>query len=148
MKADSLSFTRRCEACQLHRNKIHAPTIEVAQFSNSMAFHTWTFDFIRPISPPYQGNIWVLAATECYTKWVEAIALRRATRLVMANSTRDNIFYHFGIPKLILSDNGMPFINSHVRYVNNKDSIMSSRHLTILKRMAKPKPLIKLYLKC
>lgn len=111
-----------------------------------MAFHTWTFDFIRPISPPYQRNIWVLAATECYTKWVEAIALRRATRPVMANSTRDNIFYHFGIPKLILSDNGTPFINSHVRY--SKDSIMPSRHLTILKRIAKLIPLIKLYLKC
>lgn len=47
-------------------------------------------------------------------KWVKAVALKLATRLVVANFIQNNIFSRFGIPKRILSDNWTPFINSYV----------------------------------
>lgn len=53
--------------------------------------------------------------TECYRKWVEAIALKRATGPVVANFIRSNILCRFGIPKRILSDNSPSFVNSHVK---------------------------------
>lgn len=115
MEADSFSFAQRCQACQLHGNMIHAPVVELHSLETPWPFHTWTFDLIELINPPFRGNIWILAATECHTNWVEAIALKRAIGLVVTNFIYDNIFCQFRIPKRILSDNGIPFINSHVR---------------------------------
>lgn len=43
------------------------------------------------------------------------IALKRASGPAVANFIRDDIFCRFGIPKLILSDNVTPFINSYIR---------------------------------
>lgn len=49
------------------------------------------------------------------TKWVEAIPMKRADGATVANFIRENSIFRFGIPKVILSDNGTPFINRHVR---------------------------------
>ncbi|XP_059654467.1 uncharacterized protein LOC132301208 [Cornus florida] len=57
---------------------------------------------------------WILVATEVYTKWVEAIALSTATGQVVENFIKENIICRFGIPRVILSDNGTPFINSRL----------------------------------
>uniref|UniRef100_A0A2N9EZ34 RNA-directed DNA polymerase n=1 Tax=Fagus sylvatica TaxID=28930 RepID=A0A2N9EZ34_FAGSY len=42
-------------------------------------FHTWGLDLIGPINPSSGGYIWILVATEYFSKWVEAIPLRKAT---------------------------------------------------------------------
>uniref|UniRef100_A0A2N9IHQ7 Integrase catalytic domain-containing protein n=1 Tax=Fagus sylvatica TaxID=28930 RepID=A0A2N9IHQ7_FAGSY len=80
-------------------------------------FHTWGLDLIGPINPPSGGYIWILAATEYFTKWVEAIPLRKATGAAVANFIREHIITRFGIPHKIISDNGTPFVNKDVREV-------------------------------
>lgn len=40
---------------------------------------------LRPHRSPSKGHIWILATTECYTKWVETVALPRATRAAIDN---------------------------------------------------------------
>ena len=54
-------------------------------------------------------------ATKYFTKWVEAIPLRKATRRAMANFIKENIIVRFGVPYRIISDNGTPFVNREVR---------------------------------
>ena len=52
--------------------------------------------------------------TELFTKWVEAVALKKAIGGSMANFLRENIICHFGVPNKIISDNGTPFVNKDV----------------------------------
>ena len=54
-------------------------------------------------------------ATEYFTKWVEAIPLRKATGVVVANFIREHIITRFGIPYKLITDNSTPFINKDVR---------------------------------
>ena len=54
-------------------------------------------------------------ATKYFTKWAEAVPLRKATRGVVANFIKENIIVRFGVPHRIISDNGTPFVNSDVR---------------------------------
>ena len=56
-------------------------------------------------------------ATEYFTKWVEAIPLRKETSAAVANFIREHIVTHFGKPYKLISDNGTPFINKVVREV-------------------------------
>ncbi|OMO98613.1 reverse transcriptase [Corchorus capsularis] len=62
-----------------------------------------------------QGHIWILAATECFTKWVEAVPLKKATGPAVASFIKENVVCRFGIPRRIISDNGTPFVNKDVR---------------------------------
>lgn len=39
IESDSLSFTRRCKACQMHGNRIHAPTVELHSLATPWPFH-------------------------------------------------------------------------------------------------------------
>uniref|UniRef100_A0A2N9FKB3 RNA-directed DNA polymerase n=1 Tax=Fagus sylvatica TaxID=28930 RepID=A0A2N9FKB3_FAGSY len=72
---------------------------------------------IGPINPASGGYIWILVATEYFSKWVEAIPLRKATGAAVANFIREHIITRFGIPHKIISDNGTPFVNKNVREV-------------------------------
>ena len=54
-------------------------------------------------------------ATEYFTKWVEAIPLKKATGPVVANFIREHIICRFGIPHKIVTDNGTLFVNKDVR---------------------------------
>uniref|UniRef100_A0A2N9IB95 RNA-directed DNA polymerase n=1 Tax=Fagus sylvatica TaxID=28930 RepID=A0A2N9IB95_FAGSY len=70
-----------------------------------------------PSIPASGGCIWILVATEYFTKWAEAIPLRKATGAAVANFIREHIITRFGIPYKLITDNGTPFINKDVREV-------------------------------
>ena len=78
-------------------------------------FHTWGLDLVGPVNPLSRGYIWILVATEYFTKWAEAVPLRKAIEGAMANFIKENIIVRFGVPHRIISDNGTPFVNSDVR---------------------------------
>ncbi|XP_028077305.1 uncharacterized protein LOC114279278 [Camellia sinensis] len=114
MEADAKMYAKRCKPCQLHGNLIHAPTTDLHSSSPPWPFHTWAMDLIGPISQPSRGHIWIVTATETYTKWVEAIPLKKATGDAVSNFFREFIICRFGIPGVILLDNGTPFVNRQV----------------------------------
>lgn len=68
MEADSLTFTQRWQACQLYRNRIHAPTAKLHSMATPSPFYTWAFNLIDPINPPSWGNIWILTLRKHYIK--------------------------------------------------------------------------------
>ena len=70
---------------------------------------------VGPINPPSRGSIWILVATEYFTKWAEAVLLQKATGGTVANFIKENIIVRFGVSHKIISDNGTPFVNSDVR---------------------------------
>ena len=65
---------------------------------------------------------------EYFTKWVEAVPLKKATGPTVANFIREHIICRFGIPHKIVSDNGTPFVNKGVsklldhRHIKHKKS--------------------------
>ena len=67
------------------------------------------------MNPPSHGDIWILVATEYFTKWVEAVPLRKARGGAVANFIKENIIIRFEVPHRIINDNGTPFVNNDVR---------------------------------
>ena len=86
-------------------------------------FHSWGLDFIGPINPPSEGCTWILVATELFTKWVETVAMKKATGSSVANFLRENIICHFGVPNEIIFDNDTPFLNKDVSRLIERYSI-------------------------
>jgi hypothetical protein len=48
----------------------------------------------------------VLLATDYFTKWVEAIPLKKVTSENMVEFVKEHIIYRFGIPQTITTDQG------------------------------------------
>uniref|UniRef100_A0A2N9I5K1 Uncharacterized protein n=1 Tax=Fagus sylvatica TaxID=28930 RepID=A0A2N9I5K1_FAGSY len=117
MKKDTVDFVKSCHTCQLQANLIHTHPTSLQNMATPWPFHTWGLDLIGPINPSSGGYIWILVATEYFSKWVEAIPLRKATGAAVANFIREHIITRFGIPHKIISDNGTPFVNKNVREV-------------------------------
>ena len=51
----------------------------------------------------------LLVAIDYFTKWVEAEALATITETKVPNFVWKNIVYRFGIPRMIISNNGRQF---------------------------------------
>uniref|UniRef100_A0A2N9F487 Uncharacterized protein n=1 Tax=Fagus sylvatica TaxID=28930 RepID=A0A2N9F487_FAGSY len=105
MKKDTADFVKSCHTCQLQANLIHTHPTSLQNMATPWPFHTWGLDLIGPINPSSGGYIWILVATEYFSKWVEAIPLRKATGAAVANFIREHIITRFGIPHKIISDN-------------------------------------------
>ena len=84
-------------------------------------------------------------ATEYFTKWVEAVPLRKATEGAVANFIKENIIVRFGVPHRIISDNGTPLVNSDVRrMLEFTKSSTTGHHLITLKGMGRQRQQTKL----
>uniref|UniRef100_A0A2N9J549 Reverse transcriptase domain-containing protein n=1 Tax=Fagus sylvatica TaxID=28930 RepID=A0A2N9J549_FAGSY len=90
-KQDMADFIKSCHTCQLQANLIHTHPTNLQNMVTPWPFHTWGLDLIGPINLPFGGYIWILVATEYFSKWVEVISLRKATDAAVANFIREHI---------------------------------------------------------
>lgn len=68
-----------------------------------------TIDFVGPINPNSNaGHKWILTATNYFTRWMEAVALREANENSVLNFY-DELATRFGVPESIISDNALAF---------------------------------------
>ncbi|XP_020266913.1 protein NYNRIN-like [Asparagus officinalis] len=73
-------------------------------------------DIVGPIHPPSsKGHSYILAATDYFSKWAEAIPLKETRGVDVVNFVRTHLIYRFGIPARIISDNGTPFKNQDMQ---------------------------------
>ncbi|XP_060182770.1 uncharacterized protein LOC132612672 [Lycium barbarum] len=100
-----------CKACQFHANFIHQPPEVLHPTVASWPFDAWGLDVVGPLPKSSGGHLYILAATDYFSKWAEAVALKEVKKENVANFIRVNIIYRFGIPSYIITDNGKPFSN-------------------------------------
>src|SRR5262249_50717107 len=113
LEKDCADFAKRCTKCQLHANKIHAPSSSLHPISAPWPFAMWAFDVVGPIedsSGEIKRKSFILTATEYFTKWVEAEAFAEIKASTVVKFIRSNIIARFGIPRDIVTDNGPQFV--------------------------------------
>jgi hypothetical protein len=76
-------------------------------------FYQWGFDVVGPINPKYiKRHMYILIATDYFTKWPEAVALKKADAEELIRFLKENIFSRFGVPNKFIIENGSIFIGS------------------------------------
>jgi len=73
-------------------------------------FNCWGVDFVGPLPSSY-GNVYILAAVDNVSKWVEAIATLQNDAMTVIKFLKKNIFSRFGVPRVLISDGGTHFCN-------------------------------------
>jgi len=83
-------------------------------------------DINVPISPPSsKGYQFILARTNYFSKWAEAISLREVKTTDMIKFIKHYVVYHFDVPQWIVHDSGPQFVSHALQRFCNKLRIQS-----------------------
>ena len=107
---DCFKYFKGCQGCQKFGNIQRAPASVMNPIIKPWPFRGWAIDLIGQIYPPSsKGHKFLLVATDYFTKWVEAIPLKKVTLANMIDFVKEHIIYRFGIPQTITTDQGTMF---------------------------------------
>jgi hypothetical protein len=110
---DSYKFARSYDKCQKFVGKERLSAMPLQPVLLDFPFSKWGLDFIGPINPPsFAGHIFILTATDYFTKWTEVVPLRHAHDEKVISFLESNIFSRFSISLEIITNNGPTFIST------------------------------------
>ncbi|KAH9293759.1 hypothetical protein KI387_041035, partial [Taxus chinensis] len=112
--SDCFTWIKRCKSYAFFKGKEKLAALPLHPISVDQPFMQWGLDFIGVINPnSSQGHKWILTATDYFTKWTEAVALKEANESSILDFY-EGIVTRFGVPATIISDNALAFIGSKI----------------------------------
>jgi len=102
---DCFKYFKGCQGCQKFGNIQRAPASARNPIIKPWPFRGWAIDLIGQIYlPSSKGHKFILVATVYFTKWVEAIPLKKVISANMIDFVKEHMVYRFGIPQIITTD--------------------------------------------
>lgn len=79
----------------------------------SSPFHTWGIDLVGPFPRDRRGRQYLLTCIDHLTGWCEAIPIASKKAETVQEAFMDNIVARYGLPSVLISDNGGEFTSSN-----------------------------------
>ncbi|XP_077250975.1 uncharacterized protein LOC143890252 [Tasmannia lanceolata] len=115
LRKDALSLVKKCEKCQKFSPTVHRPPVPMAPIISPLPFAVWGMDILGPFPPASGGREFVVVAIDYFTKWVEAEPLAKITEQNVQNFFWKSVVCRFGIPRVLITDNGKQFDSRNFR---------------------------------
>ena len=109
MQREALEYVRKCDQCQRFVPSIHQPGGILNLLSSPWPFAQWCLDIVGPFPKAVGNKKYLLVDTDYFTKWVEAEPLTNIRDVDAKRFIWKNIVTRFGIPHVLISDNGLQF---------------------------------------
>lgn len=109
LSRDVSRYVHNCHSCQQYKVSQQKPAGEMLLRVPEEPWATICMDFVGPLPRSKHGNTMLLVIVDRFTKWVELVPLRKATAEKLVNSFRERILARFGVPKVVITDNGSQF---------------------------------------
>ncbi|GJT68359.1 reverse transcriptase domain-containing protein [Tanacetum coccineum] len=111
MHADAKKEVDKCDSCQIHSPIPRLPKTHMTSIMAPWPFYQWGMDILGPLAPARGGAKFVIVAIDYFTKWIEAKPLIKITGKEVIRFVMDNIICRFGLPRIIVTDNGAQLVN-------------------------------------
>ena len=115
MQADAEAYVKAYNKCQRFSNIIRQPTEELAPMTAPWPFAQWGLDIMEPFPTAVRQPKLLVVDINYFTKWVEAKTLATIIEKNVRSFVWRCIIYRFGIPRVLVSDNGKQFDNDSFR---------------------------------
>lgn len=107
LKNDVTHYVNHCSVCATHKVERKKPIgLMVPQPLPSKPWEIIATDLIGPFPRSTRGYQYVLVVTDCFSKFSLTFPLRKATAQAVSKHIEEDVFLLFGVPKLLLCDNG------------------------------------------
>ncbi|XP_017237355.1 uncharacterized protein LOC108210538 [Daucus carota subsp. sativus] len=110
MATDCKNFAKKCENCQKFANIPRQPPTMPSSILSPIPFAMWGIDIMGPFPKAKNEVQYVMVGIDYMTKWVEAKTLRNITQEDAIKFVKEHIVTRFGIPVILVSDNGTQFV--------------------------------------
>ena len=109
MQREAQEYVKKCDQCQRFAPNIHQSGGVLNPLSNPWPFAQWGLDIVGPFPRAVGNKRYFLVSTDYFTKWVEAEPLTNIRDVDAKRFVWKNIVIRFGIPRTLISDNGLQF---------------------------------------
>ena len=103
-------YVRSCTGCQKASRNTHSRAPLQPLPCVGEPFEKVAFDIVGPLPRTVSGNWYLLTMMHLFTKYPEAIPLRRVDNITILEAMLE-IFARHGVPKVILTDQGSVFMS-------------------------------------
>jgi len=114
MEADGHPFVKKCIPCQKHGNLIHLKQEELHSILSPWPFVNWGMDILGPFTSGKGQVKFLIVAIDYFTKWIEAKPLATTTAQQAQQFVWKDIICRYGVPHMIITDNGRQFIEKEL----------------------------------
>ncbi|GAU50049.1 hypothetical protein TSUD_408450 [Trifolium subterraneum] len=132
MQQDAKEHVKKCDKCQRHADMHLAHPHELKSLSSPWPFAWWGMDILGPFIRGNLQNRFLTVGVDYFTKWVEAEPLPEITSFRILRFFKRDILCRFGIPQVVVTDNGTQFTDKTFRAflakINTKHHFTSVKH--------------------
>uniref|UniRef100_A0A2N9IF11 Integrase catalytic domain-containing protein n=1 Tax=Fagus sylvatica TaxID=28930 RepID=A0A2N9IF11_FAGSY len=129
---DAAQYVKTCDKCQRFANIPRVPPEETTPITSPWPFAQWGLDIMGPFPVGTKQAKFLVVAIDYFTKWVEAEPLAIISEKNVKSFVWKAVICRFGIPRVLISDNGKQFDNGPFRemcnQLNIKNHYSSPRH--------------------
>ena len=115
MQKDAEAYVKTCDKCQRFNNIIRQPIEKLTSMMALWLFAQWGLNIMGPFPTAMRQLKFLVMGIDYFTKWVEAEALATITEKNAWSFVWRCIVCRFGIPRVLVSDNGKQFDNDSFR---------------------------------
>ena len=132
LAADVASTVRGCRTCAMNRVKLRKHLNRLRLFPATRPLKSLAIDILGPLPKTKAGKGFLLVITDRFTKLTQVVALRTTTAYTVATAFCDAWVFKYGVPRLLLLDNGpkfnAKFFQSVCRVLEIKNLYTSAYH--------------------
>ena len=115
MMADAKNYVKKCDRCQKHAPVVKQPPEMLTSINSPIPFAIWGMDLLGPFPMATAQRKYLIVAIDYFTKWIEAKPLAKITTKQVAQFLWENVMCRYGIPRILVTDNGTQFNNEEFR---------------------------------
>ena len=109
MQKEALEYVKKCDQCQRFASSIHQLGGVLNPLSSPWPFAQWGLVIVGPFLKAARNKRYLLVGMDYFTKWVEAEPLANIRDVNAKRFVWRNIVTRFGVPRTLISDNGLQF---------------------------------------
>lgn len=110
MRADITKYVRNCKVCQQVKPVNEKPAgLMTERVGIKAPWEMICVDLVGPLPKSSRGFVYILTVVDYFSKFPLLFALRSATAKAIVRELEDNVLLLFGVPKVIVCDNGPQF---------------------------------------
>ena len=107
MQKEAQEYAKKCDQCQKFAPNIHQPGGVLKDLSSPWPFAQWGLEIVGPFPKAVGNKKYLLVGTDYFIKWVEAKPLANIRDVDAKKFVWKNIVTQFGVPRTLISDNGL-----------------------------------------
>ena len=117
MRAEIAKYVKNCVECQRYKASNLKPAGLLQTTSSKTRFEVLAVDLFGPLPTTENGYKWIFIAEDVASRWVEIFKLKEATAESCAKIIIEELFFRYGLPRRLKSDNGVQFVSAIMQQV-------------------------------